>query len=323
MLKLFRKKEKPSHRPTRLEEARNLYQAVLAQKRCWSNRDYIVNRYIETMGRAPDLENPKRFTEKMQWIKLHYNHPLFITCADKYAVRSYVESKGYKAILNNLIGVYTRAEDIPLEELPEKFVLKATHGCTWNYICANKSEEVPRWEDTKQLLAEWLRQDYAVHGRELHYTYIPPRIICEELLENADGSQINDYKIHCFHGEPRLIQVDYERFTEHQRNYYDLDWNLTDIKWVGHDNSAETADKPAKLAEMLTIARALSADFEYVRVDLYHLEEKVVFGELTFTPGSGFTKLEPAGVDATMGEWLTLPTPTDNAYVVGVSDNIR
>ncbi|HLT86736.1 MAG TPA: ATP-grasp fold amidoligase family protein [Sphingobacterium sp.] len=266
------------------------------------------------MGQVPDLDSPTLFTEKMQWIKLHYNHPLYIKCADKYAVRAYVESKGYKHILNDLIGVYTSAEDIPLDELPDKFVLKATHGCTWNYLCRDKSEEIAQWEETKLLLNEWLAQDYAVHGRELHYTYIPPRLICERFLENADGSQIRDYKIHCFHGEPKLIQVDYERFTEHQRNYYDPDWNLTDIKWVEQDNYPEVEDKPTNLEEMLAVARALSADFGYVRVDLYNVEGKVVFGELTFTPGCGFTKLEPEEMDMIMGDWLTLPL--ESKYVV-------
>lgn len=314
MLNFFKKKKRSPRQPTRLEEARNIYNDVLEQKRCCSNRNYIINRYAESMGHVPDLDNPRLFTEKMQWIKLRYNDPLYIRCADKYAVRAYVESKGYKHILNDLIGVYTTAEDIPLAELPDKFVIKATHGCTWNYLCRDKSEEIAQWEETKRLLNEWLTQDYAVYGRELHYTYIPPRLICERFLENADGSQIRDYKIHCFHGEPKLVQVDYERFTEHQRNYYDPDWNLTDIKWIEQDNYPEAEDKPVNLEEMLEIARALSADFGYVRVDLYNVEGKVVFGELTFTPGCGFTKLEPEEMDAVMGSWLTLPIESE--YVI-------
>jgi len=314
MLNFFRKKKKSPHPPTALEEARDLYQHVLEQKRCYSNRDYIINRYTESMGRVPDLDNPTLFTEKIQWIKLHYNNPMYIKCADKYAVRAYVESKGYQPILNELIGVYTQAEDIRLDELPDKFVLKATHGCSWNYICNDKVQEIAQWEGTKQLLDEWLTQDYAVHGRELHYTYIPPRLICERFLENEDGSDIRDYKIHCFHGEPKLIQVDYERFTEHQRNYYDVDWNLTDIKWVSHGNYTEPEDKPANLKEMLAVARGLSVDFAYVRVDLFNVEGQIFFGELTFTPGSGFTKLEPAEIDAKMGSWWTLPTESE--YII-------
>lgn len=313
-LKRRKAKKDAPHQSTPLEEARNLYQDVLEQKSCYSNREYILNRYTESMGQEPNLDKPTLFTEKMQWMKLHYNHPLFVKCADKFAVRSYVESKGYKSILNELIGVYSQAADIPLDELPDKFVLKATHGCTWNHICSDKAQEIAQWEDTKQLLDEWLTQDYAIHGRELHYTYIPPRLICERFLENADGSQIKDYKIHCFHGEPKLIQVDYERFIEHQRNYYDTDWNLTDIKWVSHENYTEHDDRPVNLKEMLAVARGLSADFEYVRVDLFNVEGKVVFGELTFTPGSGFTKLDPEEMDAKMGSWLTLPTESE--YVI-------
>lgn len=312
MLQLFKKRKTPQS-PTRVERARDIYADALKQKRCYTNVSYIVRRYVETMGQKPDLESPVLFTEKIQWMKLYYNNPLHVRCADKYAVRDYVESRGYAHILNNLIAVYTRAEDIVLEQLPEKFVIKATHGCTWNYLCTDKRLALAQWKEAKALLNEWLSQDYSIHGRELHYTYIPPRLICESFLENSDGTQLKDYKIHCFHGEPKLVQVDYERFADHQRNYYDPDWKLTDIKWAGHDNYPYLEEKPATLKEMLEVARALSSDFSYVRVDLYNVEGKVVFGELTFTPGAGFTKLEPQEIDAVMGSWLTLPTESEYA----------
>lgn len=318
MLKFFKKKKKrisASHQSIRLQESRNTYNYMLEQKRCYSNHDFIVKRHEEFTGHLPNLENPTLLTEKIQWIKLYYNNPLYAKCADKYAVRAYVESKGYGYILNGLIGVYRKAEDIILDELPHKFVLKATHGCAWNYLCKDKSEEIPHWEDTKLLLDEWLRQDFSLFSRELHYSYIPPRLICERFLENADGSDLKDYKIHCFHGEPKLIQVDYERFTGHKRNFYDLDWNLIELKWGIPSPSSDIQDGPPEnLSEMLEIARGLSTEFGYVRVDLYNVEGKIVFGELTLTPLSGFGKPEPEEMNATMGSWWALPTESE--YVI-------
>lgn len=312
MFNFLKRKKNTARHFTRLEEAENIYNHHLEQKRSYSNRDFIIKRYVEFMGREPDLDNPTLLTEKIQWIKLHYHHPLYTKCADKYAVRQYVESKGYGHILNDLIGVYTRVDDIHFDKLPDKFVLKAAHGCSWNYLCADKSKASSQWEETKMLLAEWLKEDFSLYSRELHYAYIPPRLICERFLENADGSEIKDYKIHCFHGEPKLIQVDYERSIEHQRNYYDLDWNLSDIKWVQCPNYTGKEERPGNLNEMLDVARALSADFCYVRVDLYNVSGKIIFGELTLTPGSGFTKLEPEKMDAVMGSWLNLPVDSEH-----------
>lgn len=315
MLNFFKKKKKPIPLPTPLQEARNTYNYMLEQKSRYSNRDFIIKRYEEFTGQLPNLDNPTLLTEKIQWVKLHYNNPLYAKCADKYAVRAYVESKGYGHILNDLIGVYTRVDDIRLEELPNKFVLKATHGCAWNYLCRNKSEEISRWEDTKLLLDEWLKQDFAIFSRELHYTYIPPRLICEQFLETADGEDLKDYRIHCFHGEPKMVQVEYGRFTRHERNYYDLDWNLIELKWGAPMQNPDIKDAPpVNFAEMLEVARALSADFGYVRVDLYDVNGRVVFGELTLTPLSGFGKPEPEEMNATMGSWWTLPTESE--YVI-------
>lgn len=318
MLNFFKKsknKKDAPHQPTRLQEARNTYNYMLEQKRCYSNRYFVNKRYEEFTGRLPNIDNPTLLTEKIQWIKLHYNNPLYAKCADKYAVRAYVESKGYGHILNDLIGVYTRAEDIHLEKLPNKFVLKATHGCAWNYLCRNKSEEILQWEDTKLLLEEWLKQDFSIFSRELHYGYIPPRIICEQFLETADGHDLKDYRIHCFHGEPKMIQVEYGRFTKHERNYYDLDWSLIELRWGTPTPNPDINDRPpANLAEMLEVSRALSADFGYVRVDLYNVEGKIVFGELTLTPLSGFGKPEPEEMDAEMGSWWTLPMESE--YVI-------
>ncbi len=318
MLRFFKKKKKErsvSNQSIRLQGSINTYNYVIEQKRCYSNLDFIIKRHKEFMGHPPNLDNPTLLTEKIQWIKLYYHNPLYAKCADKYAVRAYVESKGYGYILNDLIGVYSNAEDIILDELPHKFVLKATHGCAWNYLCTDRSDEIPYWTDTKLLLNEWLRQDFSLFSRELHYGSIPPRLICERFLETADGNDLKDYKIHCFHGEPKLIQVDYQRFTKHERNYYDLDWNLTELKWGTPMRNPDIHDKPpANFAEMLEIARALSADFGYVRVDLYHVEDRVVFGELTLTPLSGFGELEPEAMNATMGSWWTLPTESE--YII-------
>src|SRR5690606_24106491 len=130
--------------------------------------------------------------------------------------------------------------------------------------------------------------------------------ICERYIETTDGKDLKDYKIHCFHGEPKLIQVDYERFTEHTRNFYDLEWNLVELRWGTPLQNTDIRDSPPdNLSAMLSIARALSDDFGYVRVDLYDVEGRIIFGELTLTPLSGLVKPKPEAMNAIMGSWWT------------------
>ncbi len=290
------------------------YKKLSRRKRRLSDREYIVKRYRKVFGRTPDLDNPTLYTEKIQWIKLNYKDPLYAKCADKWRVREYVEQKGYAHLLIPLLGVYERAEDIDFEALPEKFILKANHACDWNVECTDKAAERAQWTDTRKLINRWLEQDYSIVCRENHYTDIPPRMVCEKFIEQPGLRRLTDIRIFCFHGEPKLILVGYFDHEKPMRDYFDPEWNLTDIRTMRHDRHPSPMPKPENLDEMLDVARALSADFLHVRVDLYYVGGKIYFGELTFTPAAGFAMLKPDDTDALMGSWLNLPL--DNPHAV-------
>lgn len=252
-----------------------------------------------------DIKNPKKFNEKLQWLKLNYNaqNPLVVQCSDKYAVRSYVKECGYSHILTKLIGVWEKAEDIDWEMLPQKFVLKCTHGCAYNILCRDK-EKFDKQGAAKQLNS-WLKENFAAFNVELHYGKIKPRrIICEEYL----GDVITDYKFFCFNGDPKFFYVSSDLIHDRQAEigFFYMDGNKMpmirdDYKDIGNINM------PESLPEMIQIARDLSKNFPFVRVDFFLLENSYKFAELTFTPGACMMPLNPKQYDIEWGKMLQLP----------------
>lgn len=262
--------------------------------------------YKIKLGRKLNLDVPQRYTEKIQWYKLFYRNPVMIQCVDKYHVREYVESKGLGNILNELYFVTDDPEKIEFNSLPSKFVLKAANGSETNIFCKDKTKlDI---EETKNKLREFLTMANASAGREWAYEGSSKLIIVEKLMEddsNPDGS-ISDYKFLCFDGEPEYIVYDCDRFISHKRNIYDINW--VNLK-IGSDCHPIDRDvpKPANLSEMLEIARKLSEDFPAVRVDLYNIKDKIIFGELTFYPWSGYVQFTPDIFDFELGSKFNLP----------------
>ena len=253
------------------------------------SKPFLAMTYRRVHGRWPDLKNPKRLTEIVVWLKLYGHLEQFAKYADKYTVREYVARKIGEKHLIPLIGVWERYEDIPFETLPDRFVLKASHGCEWNYICPDKSAI-----DHKALKARfdlWTSENFYYQERETEYRDCKPRIVCEQYMEDATGG-LSDYKFYCSNGEPRMVQVDTERFIEHKSVLMDPQWRIS--KSVQCSTFAvQPAQKPAQFEQMKTLARALSKDFPFVRVDLYAVGSEIYFGELTFTPGSGIVVFGP------------------------------
>ena len=238
--------------------------------------------YIYRTKEIPNLKNPKNFNEKMTKLKLSYtNNEMVSKCSDKYEVREYVKSKGLESILNELYFVCDKVEDIDFNKLPNQFALKCTHGCAYNVICGDK--RTLNIEETKRKLNGYLNEKYGLATQELHYLNIKPRIICEKYLCDESGKMPIDYKIYCFNGRPECILVCSEREKKLKLSYYDLKWkrlNYEKKNW----SSRVKIDKPKNLEKMLNIARQLSEEFEFVRVDLYNKDGEIIFGELTFTP---------------------------------------
>lgn len=262
--------------------------------------------YYLKLGRKLNLLTPERFTEKLQWYKLNYRVPLLTQCADKYHVREYVKSKGLEEILNTLYGVYESCQDINFKELPEKFVLKTTNSSNTNYFY-NKSGKLDE-KTLKEQISSWLNISSFEYGREWCYKDISPKIIIEKLLEDKENnfSGINDYKFLCFNGRARYIVLDVDRHVAHKRNFYDLDWKFIDVK-SDYPNIGDTVEKPQSLKEMINISNILSTDFPFVRVDLYNLDSKIIFGELTFYPWTGYVQFDPDNFDLLLGKIFELP----------------
>jgi len=262
--------------------------------------------YRISTGKKLNLNNPNTFNEKIQWYKLYYRHPLMVKCADKYAVREYVAEKGLSEILNECYGIYNSIEEINLNSLPKKFVLKVTNGCGANIFCENKNllDET----SMRMKLKEWIKPIKNSPGREWSYNNIKPRIVCEKYLEvnREEDEDLLDYKFFCFYGKPTHIQVDMDRFTKHKRNIYDVNWKYIDAT-ITYPNVGDIIKKPKNLDTMLEVASILSEDFPHVRLDLYDYREKIIFGEMTFYHGSGYEKFSSYELEKEMGKEFILP----------------
>lgn len=278
-------------------------------RRLLSDKVWIECDYYHYTGCAIDWKNLRSFNEKMQWIKLHDRNPLLTQCADKYVVRDYVTAKGYPEILNELYAIYNTAAEIDSATFPTSGVLKATHGSGWNVFIQNNAMTINKKQrdikTVKRRLKIWLGKSQYKRYREWCYKDIEPRIVCEKFLQNNDGS-LHDYKIHCFNGKPLVIQNMIDRSTKPTGSCYDPDWNKLDLRHLSFQPCERPLTKPKSLSRMLEIATALSADFDYVRVDLYEYNSEPIFGELSFYPHASIMKFNPPEWDIKFGEWLKL-----------------
>lgn len=268
------------------------------------DEEAIIELYQNYCGRRPDLDNPKDWGEKMQWLKLNYRNPLQTICSDKYAAREYVTEKGYAHILNDVLQVVDTVDQIDIDKLPGQFVVKATHGSGWNMVCTDKSKV--SWFIWKKIFKSWLRNNIFWPGREWPYKDMPHRIVFEKFLKDESGA-LMDYKFFCFDGEPHFVQANKGRDTaQHAQNFYDLDWNILPFGKDLMPLPEVSIPKPSLLTHMITVARDLAGDFPYVRVDLYQTDGKIIFGELTFYPKSGLPDFVPAEYNRIIGDKLKL-----------------
>jgi len=264
-----------------------------------------INReFVKNFGRKPDLQNPKTYNEKMQWLKLNDRTPLHTQCADKYRVRDYVREKVGEEYLVPLIMHTKLLKDIKPENIPNyPVIIKANHDSSGGSIILDK--EKTNWTIVRNKLYKSLHINYYTKYKEWQYKNIEPRIIVEKLLQHDDGSIPFDYKMHYFNGELVFTQVDLDRFTNPTRNFYDVDWNFMDIELIHKNGPA--LEKPSCYEEMKKVSKALAQDFCYLRVDLYIVNNKIFFGELTFHSGSGFDAFTQEEWDLKFGNMLKLP----------------
>jgi len=260
--------------------------------------------YKKRTGKTLNLDNPQNFNEKIQWLKLYDNSPLKTQLADKYLVRDWVKQQIGEEYLIPLLGVWDNFDEIDFDKLPDKFVLKANHGCAWNIIVKDKSKFDKK--KAKKKFDKWMKRNYAYKaGLELQYKDIPPKIIAEQYVVDKNG-ELNDYKVLCFNGEPEFIWIDQGRYANRTENIYDINWNLQPFL-LTYENSKDPVPAPENLSKMIDFARKMSKEFYLVRVDFYDVDGKLYFGEMTFTSASGVDVFKPEEYNLKLGQMLKLP----------------
>lgn len=269
---------------------------------------YLKLLFRYRMGYKLDLKNPKTFNEKLQWLKLYNRRPEYTIMVDKYAVKPYVANIIGEEYIIPTLGIWDNFDDIDFSSLPQQFVLKTTHsgGGSGVVICGNKT--FFNKKEAAKILERSMRSDIYKTLREWPYKNVPKRIIAEKFMAPENGqADLWDYKIYCFTGKPVLIMVASGRQTNDKRfAYYDIEWNPVDIQW-GAPRPNEEFKKPARLSSMLDVASRLSQNIPHVRIDLYCINNKVYFGEMTLFDASGLEVINPSDMDSYLGDLIILP----------------
>lgn len=255
-----------------------------------------------------NFKNPKRYTEKIQKYKLEYKNKNMITCADKYEVRKYVKAKGYENILINNHGVYSSYKDINFDKLPKQFVLKSTNGAGAKQVIVIKNKDSIDFNKLKKEMKTWTKTSSKRHGgREYSYHRIKGRIIADELIisDNPNYKKLEDYKFFCFNGKAKVVKLIFREGDLDEGNFYDMNWNHLCVESDDKFNLKEIK-KPENFEKMIEIAEKLSEEFPHVRVDMYNVNGKIYFGEMTFYPWSGYVKFKPDAFDYKLGEFFNI-----------------
>lgn len=270
---------------------------------------YLKIFYSAYQNRKLDLDNPKTFNEKLQWLKLYDRKDEYTMMSDKYLGRKYVKEKIGDKYLIPLLGVWSSAQEIDFDKLPDKFVLKCNHDSGSVVICQDKDSFI-KYSAIKKL-NKALKRQYYWTSREWNYKNIKPQIIAEKFMTDESGTELTDYKFFCFDGIPKFIQVDAGRFSNHIRNFYTPNWEFINVEYGCPNDIDANINRPNLLDEMFRLAKILSSGIPHVRVDFYIAEGKIYFGELTFHHGGGVMVLNPFSYDETWGSYLRLP-PKNN-----------
>ena len=257
-----------------------------------------------------DLKNPKTFDEKLWWLKLNNRDPLLTKCSDKDAVRDYVKECGLEDILLEQVGIYDNAKEISFEDFNGmgEIIFKCTHGSGENYILS--PEKKNNLKTFRRRFNFALRQNAYWFSREWNYKNVKRRIVAEKVVRDKNGKLPLDYKFMCFDGEPKLLFLDLGLYTDdliynekYPRNIYDMNFQLLPV-WETRPNYEGQVDKPENFERMVEIARTLSKPFPHCRVDLYNLDGKIYFGEITFYHGGGCNDVQPEEWDLKIGSWI-------------------
>lgn len=260
--------------------------------------------YRKKTGKMLNLQNPATFNEKIQWMKLYDSTPLKTKLTDKYEVRDWVKAKIGEEYLIPLLGVWDNFDEIDFERLPNKFVLKANHGCGWNVVVTDKGTFNKK--DARRNFADWMKRNFAFMGLELQYMNIRPKIIAEAYLENV-ADDLYDYKVFCFGGKAESIMFLCERKHGLKMAFYDLQWNKLPYTY-NFPTISEDVPKPQNLDHLIRLAETLADGFPHVRVDFYVLNDGTIkFSEMTFSSANGMCRWNLPEQDLKYGRLIQLP----------------
>ncbi len=278
---------------------------------------FVRLQYFANTGKKLNLNPPKTFNEKLQWLKIHDHNPKYTDLVDKCESKAIVGDIIGEQHIIPMYGVWDKFEDVDFSKLPDTFVLKCTHDCGGLVICKDKSKL--DMEKTRKIMTKCLKRNYYWGSREWTYKNVKPRIIAEKLMtddnipgeesEHADG--LIDYKFYCFNGVPKFLYVAFANMKDGNKNdamsYLYTDWTPAHFSRTDHEAFPFEIDKPERFPEMIEIAKKLSKGIPFVRVDLYYLQNEIYFSEMTFCPGSGLGVFSPPEEERKLGDWITLP----------------
>lgn len=253
------------------------------------------------VGQSLDLDNPKTFNEKLQWLKLNDHNPRYVKMVDKIDAKKYVADIIGEEYIVPTLAEYDSFDDIDFDSLPNQFVIKCTHDSGGVVICSDKSTfDIA---SARAKINKALKRNFYYHSREWVYRDIKPRILVEEYI----GEDLDDYKLMCFNGEVKCSFVCLERYSDTglKVDFYDRDWQKMPFARY-YPNSKHLTPKPRNYDRMLELSETLSRDIPFVRVDFYEVEDRLYFGEMTFYPGSGFEPFYPKKWDRALGDWIEL-----------------
>lgn len=262
----------------------------------------ILFKYL--MGKECNFDNPQTYSEKLQWLKIYDRNPLYTQLVDKYEVRKFIEERIGSEHLIPCLGVWNHFDEIDFNKLPNQFVLKCTHDSGGLIICKDKS--TLDLKQARKKIEHCLKRNYFLNHREWPYKDVKPRIIAEEYTVDESGYELKDYKIFCFNGEPKAMFIATDRGTDTKFDFFDTEFHHLPFT-NGHPNADKEIKKPENFDEMLRIAGILSKGMPEVRVDLYNVNGKILFGEMTFFHWSGLMPFEPEEWDYKFGSWIELP----------------
>lgn len=271
-----------------------------------SDEKYLRKKFKICIGKELNLENPKTFNEKLQWLKLYNRKSEYTIMVDKYKVREYIKNKIGEEYLIPLIGIWNSTDEIDFEKLPSQFVLKCNHNSGLG-MCICKDKSKLNIEKIKKELKKGLKQNYYLTGREWPYKNVIPKIICEKFMQDNEDRELKDYKFYCFNGKVKAVMINSDRNSDQptKADYFDENYNFLNLKW-GYENSKVLPKKPENFEKMIELAEILSEDIPHIRVDFYNCNKKIYFGELTFFDGSGFEKFDNEEWDYRFGEYIEL-----------------